>query len=136
MISWNCIFGSFKLFPSSKIDFLAIFEIAKMQFGEKYFFFVKLISRVFLDWTFFDYLAHYVFIYFIFSINIKILLENTPDTPKIPWNWFILFHEFFGLDFFKFFGPLCDGGKTFLIFHLIKFSTSITTDAAVYSIIF
>ena len=34
--SWNCTFGSFKLFPSSKID-LAIFEIEKMEFGQKIF---------------------------------------------------------------------------------------------------
>ena len=28
------------------------------------------------------------------------------NIKKNPWNWFISFHEFFGLDFFKFSGPL------------------------------
>ena len=27
---------------------------------------------------------------------------------KNPWNWFILFHEFFGLDLFNFSGPLSE----------------------------
>ena len=43
--SWNCIFGSFKLFPSSKIDFLSILKLQKMDFYEKNFF-VKLISLI------------------------------------------------------------------------------------------
>ena len=59
--SWNCIFGSFKLFPSSKIDFWPFLKLQNMEFG----------------------------------LN------------KISWNWFIRFHEFFGLDFFKYSGPLC-----------------------------
>ena len=33
--SWNCIFGSFKLFPSSKIDFWPFLKLQKMEFGEK-----------------------------------------------------------------------------------------------------
>ena len=57
---WNCIFGSFKLFPSSKIDFWPFLRLQKMEFGQK----------------------------------------------KYSWNWFVWFHEFFGLDFFQFSGPL------------------------------
>ena len=38
----------------------------------------------------------------IFSMKV-ILSENT---TKIPWYWFISFDEFFGLEFFKFSGPL------------------------------
>ena len=58
---WNCIFGSFKLFPSSKIDFWPFLKLQKMEFCQK----------------------------------------------NYSWNWFIWFHEFFGLDFFKFSGTLC-----------------------------
>ena len=34
---WNCIFGSFKLFPSSKIDFWPFLKLQKMEFGQKNF---------------------------------------------------------------------------------------------------
>ena len=57
---WNCIFGSFKLFPSSKIAFWPFLKLQKIEFGEQ----------------------------------------------KISWNWFIWFHKFFSLDFFKFSDPL------------------------------
>ena len=33
--SWNCIFGSFKLFPSSKIDFWPFLKLQKVEFGQK-----------------------------------------------------------------------------------------------------
>ena len=58
---WNCIFGSFKLFPSSKIDFWPILKLQKKMDLEVKNFFVKLIyliSRVFLAWTFLNILAH------------------------------------------------------------------------------
>ena len=35
--SWNCIFGSFKLFPSSKIDVWPFLKLQKMEFGQKKF---------------------------------------------------------------------------------------------------
>ena len=51
IISWNCIFGSFKLFPSSKIDFWPFLKLQKMEFGQKkIFLWTYLISRVFLAW--------------------------------------------------------------------------------------
>ena len=56
--SWNCIFGSFKNFPSSKINFWPFLKYQKMDF-----FFVKVI--------------------------------------------YLISRVFFGLDFFKFSGPLC-----------------------------
>ena len=34
----NYIFGSFKLFPSSKIDFWPFLKVQKMEFGPKIFF--------------------------------------------------------------------------------------------------
>ena len=34
-ISRNCILGSFKLFPSSKIDFWPFLKCQKMEFGQK-----------------------------------------------------------------------------------------------------
>ena len=34
---WNYIFGSFKLFPSSKIDFWPFLKLQKMEFGQKIF---------------------------------------------------------------------------------------------------
>ena len=54
---WNCIFGSFKLFPSSKIDFWPFLKSQKMEFGQKKIFvkLIYLISRVFwpgLFWIF------------------------------------------------------------------------------------
>ena len=57
---WNCIFGSFKLFPSSKIDFWPFLKLQKMEFGKKKKFvkLIYLISRVFLAWTFLIFLAH------------------------------------------------------------------------------
>ena len=48
---WNCIFGSFKLFPSSKIDFGHFWNCKKWKL-------IYLISRVFLAWTFLNFLAH------------------------------------------------------------------------------
>ena len=45
---WNCISGSFKLFPSSKIDFWSFLKLQKMEFGQKKFVkLIYLISRVF-----------------------------------------------------------------------------------------
>ena len=35
--SWNCISGSFKLFPSSKIHFWPFLRLQKMDFGQKKF---------------------------------------------------------------------------------------------------
>ena len=35
IFSWNCIFGSFKLFPNSKIDFWPFLKLQKMEFGQK-----------------------------------------------------------------------------------------------------
>ena len=60
IFSWNCIFGSLKLFPSSKIDFWPFLKSQKMEFSQKNFFFVKLIyliSRIIFDRTFLNFLA-------------------------------------------------------------------------------
>ena len=46
---WNCIFGSFILFPSSKSDFWPPKKFVKL---------IYLISRFFLAWNFFNFLAH------------------------------------------------------------------------------
>ena len=76
--SWNCRFGSFKLFPNSKIDFGHFWNgkkwiLVKKNFSVKLIYFI---SRVFLAWTlkfsakwrnifplfiahFFPFLAHY-----------------------------------------------------------------------------
>ena len=32
---WNCIFGSFKLFPNTKNDFWPFLKLQKMEFGQK-----------------------------------------------------------------------------------------------------
>ena len=60
--SWNCIFGTFKLFPSSKIDFRRYLKLQKMEFGQN-----KIIREIdlfdftsFLDWTFLNFVAHCV----------------------------------------------------------------------------
>ena len=56
----NCISGSFNLFPSSKIDFWPFLKLQKMEFGQKNFVkLIYLISRVFLAWTFLNFLVHY-----------------------------------------------------------------------------
>ena len=34
--SWNCTFGSFNLFPSSKIDFWPFLQLQTMEFGQKF----------------------------------------------------------------------------------------------------
>ena len=49
IFSWNYNFGSFKLFPSSKIDFWPFLKWQLMEFGWKFFFMklIYLISRVF-----------------------------------------------------------------------------------------
>ena len=49
IFSWNCISGSFKLFPSSKIDFWPFLKFAINKFFVKLIF---LISQVFLPWPF------------------------------------------------------------------------------------
>ena len=55
--SWNCISGSFKLFPSSKIDFWPFLKLQKMEFGQKNFFvkLIYLISQVFFGLDFFQF---------------------------------------------------------------------------------
>ena len=55
---WNCISGSFELFPSSKIDFWPVLELQKMELGQKNFFrrihlFEFWFHDFFLLWTFF-----------------------------------------------------------------------------------
>ena len=62
--SWNCIFGSFKLFPSSKIDFWPFLKLQKMEFGQKKIVkLIYLISRVFFFWPgpFLNFLCNYRF---------------------------------------------------------------------------
>ena len=59
---WNCIYGNFKLFPSSKIDFWPFLKLQKKKgFGALNFFakLINLISRGFFwDWTFLNFLSH------------------------------------------------------------------------------
>ena len=64
LVKSNCNSGSFKLFPTSKIDFWLFLKLQKMDFGQKNFFLrlIYLISRVFLAWTFLNFLARFVFI--------------------------------------------------------------------------
>ena len=54
IFSWNCIFGSCKLFPSSKIDFWSFLKLQKMEFGQKELVvkLIYLISRVCLTHLF------------------------------------------------------------------------------------
>ena len=58
--SWNCISGSFKLFPSSKIEFWPFLKLQKMEVGQKKFSakLIYLIWRVFLAWTFLNFLTY------------------------------------------------------------------------------
>ena len=58
--SWNCIFCSFKLFSSWKINFWPFLKLQKMEFGQKENFMklFYLISRVFWPGLFFNFLAH------------------------------------------------------------------------------
>ena len=60
LFSWNCISGSPKLFPSSKIDFWPFLKLQKMEFRQKHFREIDLFdfTRFFLDWTFFNFLAY------------------------------------------------------------------------------
>ena len=58
-------------------------------------------------------------------------LEKSLKLPKMQFHeknfWFIWFHEFFCLDFFKFCGPLCPsrkGSKTFSSIHRGTYLTS------------
>jgi len=51
----------FKLFPISKMDFCPFLKLQKMEFGQDFFVkWIYLISRIFLAWTFFNFLAHCV----------------------------------------------------------------------------
>ena len=52
-----------------------------------------------------------------FPWKLKFYFQKIPR--KIPCNWFILFHEFFGLDFLKFSGPHCGIGYFYSDFKAI-----------------
>ena len=54
---WNCIFGSFKLFPSSKTYFWPVLKLQKMEFGEN--FFVKLTYLEFFWPRLFQFFWHF-----------------------------------------------------------------------------
>ena len=64
--SWNCISVSFKPFPSSKLIFGHFRNRKKWNLAKKIFFMklICLISRVFLVWTFFNFLARCALINF------------------------------------------------------------------------
>ena len=55
--SWNCILGSFKLFPSKKIDFWPFLKWQKMEFDQKDFSWNWNIwfHEFFLAWTFLNF---------------------------------------------------------------------------------
>ena len=56
---WNCIFGSFKLFSSWKIDFWPFLKWQKMKFGQKKFLEIDLLHFTsFFAWTVLNFLAH------------------------------------------------------------------------------
>ena len=55
--------SSFKIFPSSKIDFWPFLKWQKMDFSQKKFFFREIALfdfTIFLAWTFFNFLSHCV----------------------------------------------------------------------------
>ena len=64
---WNCISGSFKLFPSPKIDFWPFLKLEKMDFGKKKFRQIGSFhfTSFFLPWTFLNFLAHSVITHYI-----------------------------------------------------------------------
>ena len=47
---WNCIFSSFKLFPSSKIDFWPFLKLQKIEFWQK-----KIIKLIFMNFFGLDF---------------------------------------------------------------------------------
>ena len=49
---FSCIFSSFKLLPSSKIDFWPFLKLQKMEFGQKNFGKIDLLDFTSLTWTF------------------------------------------------------------------------------------
>ena len=54
--SWNCISGSFKLFPSSKMDFWPFLKLQKMECGQKIFCEIDLFDFTsFFDLDFFNF---------------------------------------------------------------------------------
>ena len=61
----NCIFGSFKLFYSSKMDFWPFLKLEKMEFGQKQICEIDLFDFTsFLAWTFLNFLSQYISMYF------------------------------------------------------------------------
>ena len=49
----------------------------------------------------------FFFVYFPFSKSKILIFMCSENIQKISWNWFIWFHEFFGLDYLKYSGLLC-----------------------------
>ena len=59
--TWNCILGSFKLFPSSKIDFWPFLKLQKMKFGQKNFLEIDVFDFTIFFWPglFSNFLAYH-----------------------------------------------------------------------------
>ena len=95
--SWNCIFGSFKLFPSSKIDFWPFLKLQKWNSAKKnnswnwfiwfhkffwpglFLNFLAHCAAVFLNCTFFEFLAHCVYYLFVYLGALKLCGERALD---------------------------------------------------------
>ena len=80
----KCIFGSFNLFPSSKIDFWPFLKLqkdwilVKIIFREIHLFDF---TRFFLAWTFLNFLAHYVYVMFL-NFYVWCNLESRKKTVR------------------------------------------------------
>ena len=84
--SWNCIYGSFKLFSGSKIDCWLLLKLQKIEFGLKKIR-ENLISRVFLAWTFkiFWLSVLRAIMYSILSRDRKKSLKKVTFFVKLKW---------------------------------------------------
>ena len=71
IFTWNCISGSFKLFPSSKIDFWPFLKLQKMEFGQNNF-----------SWNWFIWL-HEIFWPGLFLIFWPTFIHNGKKLAKI-----------------------------------------------------
>ena len=92
--TWNCILAVLNFFSRFKNSFLAIFEKTKIGIWPKIFFSWNYIFGSFSSpkMDFWPFLK---------------LQKMEFGQKNYSWNWFIWFHEFFGLHFFNFSVPLC-----------------------------
>ena len=103
--SWNCISGSFKLFPYTKIDFWPFLKSRKMEFRPKK-----------PSWSLVNQFHDFFWpntIFCDFKNGQKSIFElgkslKLPERQFHEKNFFLFiwFHEFFWLEFFKFSCPM------------------------------